>query len=132
MAITGLTGWSADMAGTDLARLRAMWTSLVTEINENIAELALIVPVFEEVTANATIDDATTVVLIDATAGNVTVTLPESSTRQIILKRIDSTENTVTIDADAAETIDGATTFTIADQYTVATIVGDGTGWWKV
>jgi hypothetical protein len=45
------------------------------------------------------------VVMLDATAGNVTMTLPSAGTRQFNVQRIDNSSNTVTVTADGVDTI---------------------------
>ena len=71
-------------------------------------------------------------ILVDATAGNKTVNLPAGSTalhRLYHVKKIDSSSNTVTIDGNASQTIDGALTKVLATQYDSITIQCDGTNW---
>ena len=117
-----LEQWTIDMAGNNLAAFRPMW--------EAIAEtLDLSTVVVESVTADATIADDTTMVLADCTDASVTITLPTVTNRQLVFKRIVAGANDVTIDAAGSETIDGATTMTLDDQYSSVTIVGDGTSW---
>lgn len=72
--------------------------------------------------------------LCDATSGAITVTLPASPTDGTVLraKKIDASGNAVTIDGDAGDTIDGATTKALSSQYDTATIAFDGTEWWIV
>lgn len=87
------------------------------------------------VTTNTTLDadvDGGTV-LVDATAGNVTVTLPaaaDADERRYSIKRLDASVNTVTIAADGAELIDGSNTATLVVQYESVTIHCDGSAWW--
>ena len=72
------------------------------------------------------------IILCDATSNAITVNLPQASTSANLvynIKKIDSTGNTVTIDGNASETIDGATTSVLATQYDSATIVCDGSNW---
>ena len=72
------------------------------------------------------------VILVDATAGNLTVSLPPAASvpnRVYCVKKIDGEVGTVTVDADASETIDGATTKVLSAQYAAVTIVSDGTAW---
>lgn len=72
--------------------------------------------------------------LIDASSGNITVTLPAAGgagNRGFIFKRIDGTTNTVTIDGNASETIDGALTVTIDQQYGSLTI-SCSTNWYII
>lgn len=73
--------------------------------------------------------------LVDATSGDITVTLPAASEADGVLIRIkkkDSSANAVIIDADASETIDGETTQVLNIQYASLSIVCDGTEWFIV
>ena len=68
--------------------------------------------------------------LIDCTSGTFTVTLPASSGRTgriLIIKN--SGAGTITVDGNASETIDGATTYAISVQYGTIQIMSDGTNW---
>lgn len=78
----------------------------------------------------ATINDHT--LLVSASAANRTITLPPASTSanlMLIIKKTDATANTVTVDGNASETIDGVTTYVLGAQYKYVTIQCDGTGW---
>jgi hypothetical protein len=72
------------------------------------------------------------VILADATGGAFTVTLPVATgvTVSITVKKIDASANAVTIDGNAAETIDGAATRLLSTQYEAVTLWSDGTNWW--
>jgi hypothetical protein len=73
--------------------------------------------------------------LCDATDGVFSVYLPaaaDSLGRVLNFKKIDSSVNAVTIDANGAETIDDALTFVLASQYDCVTITSDGTEWWVI
>ena len=77
-------------------------------------------------TLSATVDDVVKV------SGNTTLNLPaaaSSSGVEFLIKKTDSNATTVTLDGNASEEIDGATTFTITEQYASYTIICDGTGW---
>ena len=67
------------------------------------------------------------------TAGaDITVTLPaiaSSEGKIYTIKKIDSGEDTVIIDGDSAETIDGETTVVLATQYDSVTIIGGASEW---
>ncbi len=72
------------------------------------------------------------VILANATAGAIVVDLPSPvSGRRVIVKKTDASANTVTVDANA-DTIDGATTFVLNNQYDTVTVVADGSDWWIV
>lgn len=71
---------------------------------------------------------------VDATGGAVTVTLYAASGNSgkiVTVKKTDSSANAVTIDGNAAETVDGAATAALADQYDAITLICDGTNWNK-
>jgi hypothetical protein len=79
------------------------------------------------------VDDG--LVLADATAGNITLTLPTAASAsglRIAVKKTDASINTVTIDGNGAETIDGAANRVLLTQYAVVTVMSDGTQWWVV
>jgi hypothetical protein len=75
---------------------------------------------------------AATVILANANSAAITVNLPAASGktgRIYTIKKTDASANTVTVDGNAAETIDGATTKVLTTQYEVVRIVCDGTNW---
>ena len=72
------------------------------------------------------------IILADATAGAMTITLPaiaDADKYRYIIKKIDSSANAVTVDADGTETIDGSLTQVISSQYVAMQIVPHGTEW---
>jgi hypothetical protein len=74
------------------------------------------------------------VVLVDATSGNLTITLPAVATAgagfNLAVVKIDASANTVTVDGDGSETINGATTQVISSQYGQLELVTNGTVWY--
>ena len=62
-----------------------------------------------------------------------TATLPAAASAgngfRVSFKKTTSDTNTLTIDGNASETIDGATTITLAAQYETVSIVCDGSNW---
>jgi hypothetical protein len=84
-------------------------------------------------TANYTATASDHTILVDATAGAITITLPAASgaTRRIyVIKKIDSSANAVTVDPNASETLDGATTRDLSSQYDSYTMQSDAVEWW--
>jgi len=72
------------------------------------------------------------VILVNANSGSVTITLPAVASvpgREYIIKKIDSSANSVIIQANASELIDGQNSVTTTLQYQSYTIVSDGTQW---
>lgn len=85
------------------------------------------------VTNSASISDY--LILADATAGNITVALPaaaSSSGTTLVVKKTDVSVNTVTLDGNGAETIDGVTTKVLSAQYASLMIFCNGTAWWII
>lgn len=85
--------------------------------------------------SNTTADQAARVYLGNATSGNITLTLPAASTSaglRYYVKKTDSSANTVTVDGNASETIDGATTKVLTAQYDKLQIICDGSAWWII
>jgi hypothetical protein len=83
-------------------------------------------------TADYTITPADDVLLVDASSGNVTVTLPTAvglDGKRFHIKKTDSSGYTVTIDGNGSETIDGSTTQTILLQHISLTVVSDNANW---
>lgn len=84
-------------------------------------------------TANYTAVTTDDVILCDDTSASFTVTLFAASGNSGKVLRIKKTNatlaNQVTIDGNASETINGATTTTINTQHEFITIVCDGTNW---
>jgi len=72
------------------------------------------------------------IVLVDASGGAVTVTLPSPKANAIInVKKIDSSSNVITIDGNGAN-IDGQASIQITTQYESYTLVSDGSNWWII
>lgn len=86
-------------------------------------------------TANYTVveGDRDKLIRSDATSASFTVTLLAAATAgdgfQLAVKKTDSSANTVTIDGNASETIDGAATLVLSTQYDVAILACDGSNW---
>lgn len=69
---------------------------------------------------------------VDATEANITVNLPAASGysgKPYIIKKVDSSANTVSVSADTGEYLDGHASVTLISQYDAVTIQGNGTGW---
>lgn len=84
-------------------------------------------------TTSYTATNSDAVILCDASAAGITVTLPTAVGRLgrvYNIKKIDSSSFTVTVDGDGSETIDDGTTAILTVQYESITIISDGTEWW--
>lgn len=68
----------------------------------------------------------------DATSGSMTINLPTAAgitSRVYIIKKIDSSSNTVTIDPNSTETIEGDSTYVLSAQWDYVRLVSNGTNW---
>lgn len=80
--------------------------------------------------ANYTLTVNDRIILADASAGAITIFVPAASGNQGIewtVKKIDSSANQVTVDPDSTETIDGASTYKLYNQYETVSFTSDGT-----
>lgn len=91
------------------------------------------------INSNTTISPSDTFVyLIIDTSASRTITLPQASAvsagRIYILKDASGLSNTnpITVNRSASDTIDGATSLTIASNYSSTWLIGDGTSAWYV
>lgn len=86
-------------------------------------------------TANYTVtaSDDCSCILVSASGGARTVTLPAAASAgsgfKVVIKKTDSSANTVTIDGNGSETIDGAATKVLRLQNQSVALICDGTGW---
>lgn len=103
------------------------------ELDANWEALA---PKIVTVTEDTTLSSAHYTVRVDATDDDVVIALPTAASafadgygRVYNVKKIDESANTVTVSADAAETIDGAATQVLTAQWQSMVIQSDGTTW---
>lgn len=91
----------------------------------------------DNITSNVTINENYSRIIIDATSGNITITLPAASAVfgnsmgiYYILQRIDNSGNTVTIQRAGSDTVNGGTSFTLTAQYQVKQLQCTSTSAW--
>jgi hypothetical protein len=87
---------------------------------------------FRSVTTSGSVVSGDYLIIADATAGAITMTLPPAALvpgRIYAFKRINSGANAVIIDGYASETIDGATTHTLTPQWNNLIIMTNGVAW---
>ena len=85
-------------------------------------------------TTSATLDTTYYYVNADATSGAIVLTLPTAigiSGTVYIVKKTDSSANTVTITPFGAQTIDGVANEVISAQYDSISIISDGANWYQ-
>jgi len=99
-------------------------TVTVSTINVNSASVGVF-------TSSSALADES-VALCSAAAGSITIVLPTALAhrgKEYCIKKTDATANTVTIDPDGAQTIDGAATVVLSTQYAYKRIISDGANW---
>ncbi len=70
----------------------------------------------------------------DATAGGFTVTLPpalNNQGRKILLKKIDSSGNAVTVSKAGSDTIEGSNTVSLGSQWDKLHVISNGVNAWE-
>jgi hypothetical protein len=85
-------------------------------------------------TTPVTLDITHRTVLVEAD-GPMIVNLPPAANakhRVYTIKKIDNSADVVTIEADGAETIDGAASIPLAAQWEWATVQSNGTAWFRI
>ena len=87
------------------------------------------------VTANLTVDQKHSSLLVDTSSGAVTITLPPSAKyfgQLLAIKKINSSTNAVILSPSGAETIDGAASDSFTNQWQVVRLQSNGTNWFKL
>jgi hypothetical protein len=83
-------------------------------------------------TANYTLTASDSIVLADATSGALTMTLPTAvgaSGRTYTIKKVDSSSNAVTVATTSSQTIEAASTYSLASRWKSITVASDGANW---
>lgn len=87
---------------------------------------------YRSVTTSGNVVSGDYLILANAAGGAITLNLPPAALvpgRIYVIKRTNSGANTVTVDANGSETIDGALTHVLSPQWNSITIISDGTAW---
>jgi hypothetical protein len=129
-------GGTAVNAGSDAALLTALGAAALagatfTGVLTDSASLrwAAVRTVTGSVTLSASTD---TVILANAATGNIVLTLPDATTcagQLYVVKKTDSSGNTVATTPVLSQTIDGFSAFTIGAQLMGIFIISDGANW---
>jgi hypothetical protein len=75
------------------------------------------------------------VVTADGTSGAFSITLPTSASKSgqtYTIKKIDASANAITVNTTSSQTIDGATTYSLATQYKYVTVISNGSNWFII
>jgi hypothetical protein len=88
---------------------------------------------YRSVTTSGNVVSGDYLILANAAGGAITLNLPPAALvpgRIYVIKRTNSGANTVTVDANGSETIDGALTHVLSPQWNAITIISNGTDWY--
>ncbi len=126
LLILGLASllWLASPAGAQIAN--------ITNSREGLAYNANVTMVTE---SSYQVQKRDHTILVDATTANVTIYLPPTSTKGfpfVVIKKVDSSGHSVTIDADGAQTIDGAATVSLSAQYQTVLLHANDSAWYTL
>lgn len=105
---------------------------LARELRRISAELAAINSNVRYETAASQVAAGDEILIMNVTSGTATIVLPPlaiSFGRELLVKKIDATANTVVLDGTGAETIDGAATRTLSAQYAFIRVAAGITDW---
>lgn len=106
---------------------RQDWPRLVAQSVNKLQRA--VTPSYVKVTANYTVDANDYLIGADATAGNITITLPSATEPRVIyIKKLDASANTVTV-TPVSGTIDGAASLAWSRRWQSYTLVSTGTDW---
>ena len=85
-------------------------------------------------TGNYTATTSDEVILVNASGGSVTITLPTAvgNTNLYTIKKTDSSSNSVIIATTSSQTIDGGTTATMLVQYASISVVSNNANWFII
>lgn len=85
------------------------------------------------ISSSVTLNNTDGTVLVDASGGIRTITLPlASTTYKFTIKKIDASVNTVVINPAGGNTIEGASSRTLTTQYQYETLISNGTTWYLI
>ena len=115
------------LSGASVAPLNILGPNSLVRGNYNAAAM-------KTVTADYTMTWADETILADASGSAITVTLPDPASYpnyEVMIKKIDSSANAVTVTPHGTETIDGASSITLANQNDAIRLRSDGTNWFS-
>jgi len=105
----------------------ALYAAAFDDVDGKLAEI-----VGSDVVTTDTTADQIQTLLVDASGGPVTITLPApDSNVRVEVKKTDASANAVTVATPNSETIDGQSSLTLSAQYTARTIASDGANYFN-
>lgn len=117
----------ATTTATEIGYVNGVTSSIQTQLNTKIGYTIVSVAVNTSAAAGTTY-------LVDSSGGARIITLPAPSANiYVVVKDIgNASTNSVTVNPNAAETIDGAASVIFTSDYEAATFVSNGTNWFRL
>jgi len=118
---------------TDVIRARINGATVDLMTSGSVIVLTNLDLPYVSVSVNTTTTSSQCFVDVDASGANRTITLPSAATLgsgfTYVIRKLDSSNNTVIVDPNSTQTIDGVTTYTLTKQYETLCATSDGTNW---
>jgi len=123
---SGVVSVSA-VTGTELGYVSGVTSSIQTQLNNKLGYST------QAISSSGPISSGITY-LVDTSGGALSFTLPAPAANiYVIVKDIGNAEtNSITVNKNSSETIDGAASYVISSNYGSATFVSDGTNWFII
>ena len=132
LTVDGMLQYRTD---TDVIRAR------INGVTVDLLHTGSVIPVvltsldlpYTSVAVNTLTTSTQTFIDVDASGASRTITLPSAATLTsgftYVIRKLDATNNTVTIDPNGAQSVNGQPTYTLYKQYDVLTAVSNGANW---
>jgi hypothetical protein len=120
---------AATTTATEIGYVNGVTSAIQTQINSKIG----ITDIFNMSTGSGAFSaSADTTYVVDTSGGVATVTLPAPTADRFVRIKDNgnAVANNITVNPNAAETLDGASSYVISSDYGAATFVADGTNWY--
>jgi len=118
---------------TDVIRARINGATVDLMTSGSVIVLTNLDLPYVSVSVNTTTTSSQCFVDVDASGANRTITLPSAATLgsgfTYVIRKLDSSNNTVTVDPNSTQLINAAQTYVLNKQYETLTIVSNGTNW---
>jgi hypothetical protein len=125
-----LTKWLASICPSNVALTNKANTWAAEQILTKSERHA-----YTSISTATTLDATQNVVDVDATSASVAITLPTAvgiNGREYVIRKLDSSANTVTITPNGSETVNGSSDIVLDEQYESTIIYSDGANWMQL
>ena len=127
MAVAGIKRPKANLADLFPNGTALPMATIMRDVAVSVTQMAI-----NTVAAGYTVQATDEYLRVDASAGARTITLPLSTAmlqQDVVVAKVDSTGNAVTVTASGSEKINGSTTLSLSSQWAKARLLSTGAGW---